>query len=387
MRRFVLALFVILVGVSYGVTALAQTKSTVQVLTMASEDSYEQAQALTIALKRAVTRTEGWSLAKGDFSLEVMTAALGCPIPPDVACQKKIADKANINRYVWGTVAKQGKKEVVAVLRLYENGEQKSDTEIKYASNLTDPSDDTLLNIAYDAFAKLTGSAQGVLVVTAGNVSGELFVDGESAGKVVDGRTEITISSGEHKISIKAAGYTEAVGTVTVVAGQSAEITLNPVPLGTGGGGPEDTTPSKSGGFKKTLGYVALGTGAALLIGGGYFWLKSNQTANDDVLEDYATGKLNVKPKEKKGADVCDDARAQDFTPVVEKCDANEKQKSLALVLGISGVVLAGVGGYLVFIDKDKPTEKAAKAKPWPRVRPLVGVGPHGGNVLVDVTF
>jgi hypothetical protein len=171
MRRSVLLLLFTLAWVSSAATAFGQTKSTVQVLTMASEDSYEQAQALTIALKRAVTRTEGWSLAKGDFSLEVMTAALGCSIPPDTGCQKRIADKANINRYVWGTVAKSGKKEVVAVLRLYENGEQKSDTEIKYASNLTDPSDDTLLNIAYDAFAKLTGSAQGVLVVTAGKRS------------------------------------------------------------------------------------------------------------------------------------------------------------------------------------------------------------------------
>lgn len=382
MRRFVFALLLALAWVSSTATALGQTKSAVQVLTMGSEDSYEQAQALTIALKRAVTRTEGWSLAKGDFSLEVMTAALGCPIPPDSTCQKRIADKVNINRYVWGTVAKSGKKEVVAVLRLYENGEQKSDTEIKYASNLTDPSDDTLLNIAYDAFAKLTGSAQGVLVVTAGNVSGELFVDGESAGNITDGRTEITLTSGEHKISVRAEGYSEAVGTVTVTAGQSAEITLNPIPLSTGDGGSGREKPGGGGGLKKTLGYVALGTGAALLVGGGYFWFKSSQSANDDLIQDYAKGRLQVKPRQ-NDADACDDARAQDFQPVIEKCDSNDKQKSLALVLGISGAVLAGVGGYLVFIDK--PKEKSAK-KPH-RVRPMIGLGPEGGNVLVDVTF
>jgi hypothetical protein len=182
---------------------------------------------------------------------------------------------------------------------------------------------------------------------------------------------------------VRADGYSEAVGTVTVTAGQSAEITLNPIPLNAGTEGPGGDKPSGGGGLKKTLGYVALGTGGALLLGGGYFWFKSSQSANDDLIEDYAKGKLNVKPRE-NNADACDDARAQDFQPVVEKCDANDKQKSLALVLGISGAVLAGVGGYLVFID-GKPKEKGAR-KPH-RVRPIIGVGPRGGNVLVDVTF
>ncbi len=386
MRRFWIALLSFVGWVLWTGSALADNKSAVQVLTMASEDSYEQAQALTIALKRAVTRTEGWTLAKGDFSLEVMTAALGCSIPPDGACQKKIAGKLNTSRYVWGTVAKSGKKEVVAVLRLYEDGEQKKDTEIKYASNLTDPSDDTLLNIAYDAFQKLTGSAQGVLVVTAGNVTGEVFVDGESAGQIIDGRTELTLPSGEHKVSVKADGFSEAVGSVSVRPGQSVEVTLNPVPLGSGGGGGTEPTKDKGGsGLKKTLGYVALGTGAVLAIGGGYFWFKSSQDNNADVIKDYSKGKLAVKPAS-DDVNVCDSARAQNFSPVVSKCDDNKKHKTLAFALGISGLVVGGVGAYLVFID-GKSSEKAAKASKARRVRPLVGVGPEGGHVLVDVTF
>ena len=173
MRRALPAVLLALGLLLTAFSVSAQSKSSVQVLAIGSDDAFEQAQALTIALKRAITRTEGWSLLKGDYSLEVMTAALGCPIPPDAGCQKKIGTKVGSNRYIWGTLAKSGKKDVVAVLRLWENGEQKKDAHIKYAANLTDPSDDSLMAIASDAFAKLTGEATGVVVVTAGSVGSQ----------------------------------------------------------------------------------------------------------------------------------------------------------------------------------------------------------------------
>ena len=90
--------------------AEASDSQRVQVLAVMSDDGFQQAQALTIALKRAVTRAEGWSLGKGDFSLEVMVAALNCPSPPDSSCQKKIGKKVGTDRYVWGTVKLEGKE-------------------------------------------------------------------------------------------------------------------------------------------------------------------------------------------------------------------------------------------------------------------------------------
>ena len=53
-----------------------------QVIALGSPDAWENAKALTGALRRAVIRADGLSLASGEFSLEVLTAALDCPEPP-----------------------------------------------------------------------------------------------------------------------------------------------------------------------------------------------------------------------------------------------------------------------------------------------------------------
>jgi hypothetical protein len=363
-------------------SARAQSKSSVQVVAIASEDAFEQAQALTIALKRAVSRAEGWTLSKGDFSLEVMTAAMGCPIPPDATCQKKIADKVGTNRYVWGTLAKSGKKEVTAILRLWENGSQKRDTQLKYASNLTDPSDDTLLNIAADAFAKLTGEPTGVVVVTAGSVNGKVFVDGQEAGTVTDGRTELSLTSGEHKIVVKAPGYNDAMGTVTVRAGSSAEIALNPTPAGGEKKEPDATQDTGGGGSGKMIGYVGVGLGSALALAGGYFWLQSFLETKDS---DYAKYRESVPDKE--GVTPCDQAKVEKRQDIIDLCDRNQSHKTLARILTPVGVTIAGVGTYFLVTSGDQKTEKSATRRRAPKVQPFVGFGPRGGAVSVNVAF
>jgi hypothetical protein len=378
-------------------SAFAQAKSTVQVLAISSEDAFEQAQALTIALKRAVTRTEGWTLSKGDFSLEVMTAAMGCSLPPDATCQKKIADKIGTKRYIWGTLSKSGKKEVVATLRLWENGEQKRDTQVKYASNLTDPSDDSLLAVASDAFARLTGEASGVVVVNAGNVSGKVYVDGKEAGDIAEGRTELTLPSGDHKIVVRAEGFNDATGTVTVRAGASTDITLNPTPGTsgeTGAGGNVTHDKGKPGNTRKILGYAGVGVGGALALVGGYFWLKSFlETKNpSDEFTHYASSAARKPDGSREvpgGQDVCEAAAAnQDNPTVMDECDRNASHKRLALILTPAGAIIGGVGAYLLFTSDD---EKAAAEKegraPRPSLTPMVGLGPHGGSVWVDVPF
>ncbi len=381
MRRTLLAVLLALGLCLLSLPAGAQGKSNVQVLAIGSEDAFEQAQALTIALKRAITRTEGWSLSKGDYSLEVMTAALGCTIPPDAGCQKKISDKVNASRYIWGTLAKNGKREVIAVLRLWENGEQKKDTQIKYASNLTDPSDDSLMSIAADAFAKLTGEATGIVVVSAGNVNGKVFVDGKEAGTVTDGRTELTLPSGEHKIMVRADGFNDAVGNVTVRAGSSAEVTLNPTTAVSGKPGNDngDATADKGGGSKKLIGYVGIGLGGALILTGSYFGIRTLGQISDSKYEDYRNKEVP------SGQDACKYAESQGREDIVDFCDKNGREQLLFWILTPVGAVLAGVGGYLVATSNEKPT--SSKVRRAPRVQPLVGLGPRGGELRVNVAF
>jgi hypothetical protein len=377
MRR---TLFALLVATGLLLTALnaaAESKASIQVLAIGSEDAYEQAQALTIALKRAITRTEGWSLTKGDFSLEVLTAAMGCPLPPDPGCQKKIAAKVGTNRYIWGTLAKKGKKDVVAALRLWEDGEQKKDTEITYSANLTDPSDDTLLAVAGDAFARLTGEATGVVVVTAGNLNAKVFVDGEEVGTLTDGRTELTLPSGDHKVMVRADGYNDAVGTVTVRAGASAEVALAPTVKTADSNG--DVTKDKGGGSSKLLGYIGVGVGGAMVVAGAYFGIQNLSKRNADELKTY---RETTVPKGDTACSFAESRSDAESQKVVDICNEAKRDQTLFWVLTPAGAVITGVGVYLLMTANDKP--EAAKR---PRVMPIAAVGPHGGQLWMNVTF
>jgi PEGA domain len=394
MRSVVTAILFAIAALCSTGSAFAQQKSSVQILAISSEDAFEQAQAFTIALKRAVTRTEGWTLSKGDFSLEVMTAAMGCSLPPDAGCQKKIADKIGTKRYIWGTLTKSGKKEVVAILRLWESGEQKRDTEVHYASNLTDPSDDTLLAVAADAFARLTGEATGIVVVNAGNVNGTVYVDGKEVGDLTDGRTELTLPSGDHKVVVRATGYNDAIGTITVRAGASTDITLNPTPTSSGSDGSNPIhDKGKPGNTKKVLGYAAVGVGGALVAVGGYFWVRSflEQSSPSDTFTAYRSAQKPAGGGREvpSGVDVCEAANAnQDNQTVIDECDRNASHKRIALILTPVGAALAGVGAYLLLTSDD---EKAAAERegraPRPAVQPMVALGPKGGAVWVAVPF
>lgn len=377
MRRSSLTAVALALGLSLlSGAASADPKAPIQVLAISSDKNFNNAQALTIALKRAVTRAEGWALAKGDFSLEVLSVAMGCATPPDAACQKKIADKVGTSHYIWGTLEVVG-KETVAQLHLWEGGSEKRSTTLRYASNLTDPSDDTLLEIAEGGFAELMGATQGVLVVVAGSVSGEVFVDGEKVGLIKDGRTELTVAPGTHQVLVRAKGYSDATGSINVRPGASAEITLNPTPSGSGTG---DAT--QDGGSKMTtnqmIGYGGIALGAITAGVGGYFWL---QTASpDDKFESYR-GELAP------GTDACDQAKADKRADIVDICDSHSRNQTMAFVLVPVGLVIAGVGTYFLLSDDGKEQSSARRTPKGPSLTPVVGLGPRGGEVKLNVVF
>ncbi len=382
MRRSTLTAVVFALGMALPArSALADSKAPIQVLAISSDNNFDNAQALTIALKRAVTRAEAWSLAKGDFSLEVLTVAMGCPTPPDAGCQKKIADKVGTSHYIWGTLEVSG-KEAIAQLHLWEGGSEKRSTTMRYASNLTDPSDDTLLEIAEGGFAELMGATQGVLVVVAGSVNGEVFVDGEKVGLIREGRTELTVSPGTHQVLVRAPGFSDATGSINVRPGASAELNLNPVPSGSGGG-----DPSKDSGSgmtsNKMIGYGGLALGAVTAGVGGYFWL---QTAKkDDHFESYKNG---VDP----GKDACEESKtaadpAKRDAQVADFCDSHSRNQTLAFVLVPVGVVIAGVGAYFLLSDDGKEQSASRTSPKKPTLTPIVGLGPTGGELKLNVVF
>ncbi|MCA9646754.1 MAG: hypothetical protein KC492_38975, partial [Myxococcales bacterium] len=282
-----LALLVFALSLFSAQTASAQAKGekqTIQVLTLYSDTAYEQAEALSIALKRAVDRSSGWTLGKGDFSLEVLTAALGCKTTPDEACLKKIADRVKATHFVWGSLEKQG-KDVAGTLHLYDGASGK-ETQVKYSENLSDASDETLLQIAEVAFAELVGTAPGKLVITSKDAK-TVSVDGAAPTAFVDGRAELTLPGGEHTVVLRAPGFGDESRDVTVVQGESSEleIAMRSTAAQVGGGGEVGMDTGKPMNTKKVIGLAGMGVGAALLVGAVYSAIKVNSINNDDADE------------------------------------------------------------------------------------------------------
>ena len=98
--RFVLALTLTLsaaAAVLLPRTARAEAPSAkalpVYVLTISTEDSDDQADALTQSMRSRVRQAQGWSLLETPQSFETLAIALKCPPKPDQPCLQRIADQ------------------------------------------------------------------------------------------------------------------------------------------------------------------------------------------------------------------------------------------------------------------------------------------------------
>ncbi len=379
----VLAFLAFTVAILSPHSVLAQSKAekqTVQVLTLYSDTAYEQAEALSIALKRAVDRSAGWTLGKGDFSLEVLTAALGCKVTPDEACLRKISDRVKSTHYVWGSLEKQG-KEVVGTLHLYDGAEGK-ETQVKYSENLSDASDETLLQIAEVAFAELVGTAPGKLIIISKDAK-TVSVDGAAPSSFVNGRAELTLPGGEHTVVLRAAGFGDETRDVTVVQGESSEleIAMHSTAAVAGGGGEVGLDTGKPMNTKKVIGLAGMGVGAALVVGAIYSAIKVNSINNDDGFDRY-------RNSVSEGEDVCDTADsgktftgAPDPSEISDQCSTASTFQTLQFVFAGAGAVIGGVGAYLFFTADDEP--KAASYRP----RVDTAVGPRGGRLRLTLSF
>ncbi|HWZ90119.1 MAG TPA: hypothetical protein VNW92_14750, partial [Polyangiaceae bacterium] len=139
-----------LAGLFSAAPALAAAQP-VQVLAVQSDDAVDQAQAMTSALKDAAQHQSSIKLVAGDYSLEVLSLALGCPDTPDDACLAKIAGKIKADAFVWGTLSKDGKK-LDLKLNLYRRGQTSRSSEVHYSPSLES---DELKDIASGTLSKL----------------------------------------------------------------------------------------------------------------------------------------------------------------------------------------------------------------------------------------
>lgn len=350
----------------------------IQVITVKTEESDAQADALTTALKAEVRRLPGWSLGEGDYSLEVLTLALRCPWPPDAACEMRIADEIKADRYIWGTLDVSDKTTVKGFLHMWTRDQGQTKVDLSYAANLTEPKDEALLRIVRDALATLTGGPpKGSVEIKAGDVNGQIFVDGEPSGAIRDGKATIFVPAGEHRIEVRAPGYGAASGDVSVRPTATVSLSLHPVPeeeAAEGGGGPS---------LRRVGAYGALVAGGALAVGGVYSMLKVSSINGDDGFSRYRDGVP-------KGEDACTAADGDQQVPgaaspadVRDYCSSGSKFQTLQWVFfGLSAVSI-GAGTYLLATEQPSDEQPASAA----RLQVVPSAGRDGGGVDVRLVF
>ncbi len=280
------------------------------------------------------------------------------------------------DRYVWGLINKKGEN-VSGDINYWVRGQGTNKVTVDYSANLTEANEDALKKVANDALTQLTGGPpKGQLHVKAGNVTGQVFVDGQPIGALANGEGTFAVPSGSRKITVKAPGFNDAETTTVVKPTGTVDVALNPQAVGD----------SKPVDFRKVGGFVGIGAGA-LLLGLG---VVSSLQVND------AQKILGTDPKEdpglrgdvKKGdlcsADTYTNTKGESATTPQAAKDACAKSVFVPLqfVFYALGAVVAGTGVYLVATSGGtaSPAEQKAASVPtgW-TFSPVVGT--QGGGL------
>src|SRR5258708_18955332 len=151
------------------------------------------AASMTSALKEAAAHQSSIKLVAGDYSLEVLSLALGCPDTPDDTCLAKIAAKIKADAFVWGTLSKAGKK-LDLKLNLYRRGQTSRSSEVHYNPSLEN---EELKDIAGGTLSKLLSPKRhpadaepeeetGKLLLSADDLNGHLVIDGAPPAGIRD---------------------------------------------------------------------------------------------------------------------------------------------------------------------------------------------------------
>jgi hypothetical protein len=213
-------------------------------------------------------------------------------------------------------------------------------------------------------------------VVTAPN--GVVFVDGERAGELENGRLRIEVPAGARKVEVRAEGGARGKADVTVLQGFEETVSITvaeppPDPL------VSVLTPKKGFPVRRIVGYTAIGVGA--VFGGLAAYQASNFFSARSELDDFRSRVPNTV------RDVCD-AQNQGIPDAVLACrsykDANNA-RTLGLVFGGVGVAAVATGVILLVTDSKHEEAPAAtqggRSKTQaPRIAVTPVIGPSGAG-------
>ena len=356
--------------------------SPVYILSLSTDDSDDQADALTQALRSRVRQASGWSLLETPQSFDTLAIALKCPPRPDAPCLQRIGDQLHADHFVWGTLARAKPGAVKADLHMWSRGKPDVEVVDVYSDNLKDASDEALRGITGSLFGKLSGAAAGAtatLVVHAGTGGGEVRVDGVQRGALEGGVARLDVPAGAHSVTVRVPGAEAAQQSAVLASGASQELTF---PLGAEVTAAPDSGEHASFPVRKVLEYGAIVVGAGLLIASGVEaaqWISDSNASNAD--------RQSVP---RSVTDVCAaevNAAAQD---ACRKSKDAASVSTLGWVFGGAGAALLGTGIILLLTDHGSQETASGAAAQAPRRSALTVVpsmGPQGGSVDVRVTF
>ncbi|HHH30671.1 MAG TPA: PEGA domain-containing protein [Polyangiaceae bacterium] len=365
----------------------------VHVVAVKSLEALDQAQALTNALKKAVRDSEGWSLGDSNQSLEFLAIQMKCAEPIDAACEARIADQLKADRYLWAVIEfDPGDKQFVAgKLNFFVRGKGTSSVDLRYSANLTDPNDDSLLELVKARVNEVTGGApRGTLKVSTGGVSGQLFVDGEPVGAVSEEGASYPLPAGEHRIVVKAPGYADAEANVVVKPAATVETTLTMV----------EVAEDKPVDWRMITGFGLVGVSVASGAVGLWASLQVNQVRNDETYKNFQaatfksagdacqaaeTGASGLGTAYNDGSEPGPTATVQDANDTATLCSKAANGELMQAVMFPLAAVSAGVGFYLLGTSSLFGGGDDADAASAITVTPLVG--PGGGAVTLTYAF
>lgn len=359
------------------------------VIGIASEDALEQASALSQALRSGVRASQGWSLPEREYSLEVLSLTLGCSEIPDPPCQLRIANEIGADRYVWGTLARApGTRDVIVDLHLFERDVPGGSLQLRYNDNLVEPGDEALKKLAAQALQKLTGGApKGTLQLKSASANGEIHIGGQIVGSLQDGGANLRLAPGEHQVEVRGEAGVEA-GTVVIRPNETVQLVLAPLYPASGEMVVAPVEVRRD--LRKPLGWLSVGVGGGLVLGGVYSAVKVGNIESDAGYQAYRRGFSS-------GQDVCDAARdgrrssadgAATPREVNEMCDRASTFTTLQYVFFGTGVAAIGAGAYLLIssmLTDESPQRGNSSSSGGVAVVPTFG--PGVGAVDLHLTF
>lgn len=353
----------------------SKNRAEVPVLTLASDDADDQAEALSGAIRSRLRERSDVAVDDTTMNLTTLIAALACSERPDPLCLIKIGDQFKVDRFIWGFVKRASdRSQLTAEVHLWRRGKGDLVATETFAENLRDQNDDVLRRIAGRFVDRLflTPVAAAITMRAGADVAGEVMVDQKDHFAFEHGETVFELRPGHHTLEVRANGYESAVQPVDVVAGtaQIVNVHLAPIQL------PPPPKPSKPISARTIVALSFIGVGVGVGVAGT---VKAAQFLS--VREE------NARDHDTLGAeDFCNASKPHtaDVPSMQAACARIARGKDLRsqeLVLYGIATGVAAVGIVLLITDTPEPP-KTAKIRDL-RLLPTVGKSSGG----VDLSF